>query len=114
MKDEFLEHILGSFPYPIVYVDLSHTMRYLNKPAEFHYCQLRGCKDLVDRPLFDCHNPKSKEQILAAVESFKNHSGEKFLGVSSDKLRIYMTPVRDEAGKLIGYFERYEGNFKKS
>ena len=114
MKAALLENILDAIPYEIVFVDLSHTIRYLNKAAKFQYYQVRGHKDLIGKSLFEYHNPKSKEHILAAVERFKNHGGEEFLSVSSENLRIYMTPVRDKQGELIGYFERYEANFTKS
>ena len=32
------------------------------------------------------------------------------LGVSVKNQRIYMTPVRDEGGNFMGYFERFELN----
>ena len=43
----------------------------------------------------------------------KNHGNEVFIGVGIKNQRIYMNPVRDEQGKLIGYFERYELNLAK-
>ena len=114
MEQKYLENILDAIHYQIVFVDLTHTIRFLNKQAKYEYCQVRGHKNLIGKSLFEYHNPKSKEHILAAVERFKNHGGEEFLSVSSNNLRIYMTPVRDEQGELIGYFERYEANFTKS
>lgn len=114
MQHDFLEHILDAIPYPIVYVDLTHTIRFLNKHAKFEYQQVRGHKNLLGKSILDYHNEKSKEMILAAVARFKKHGGEEFYSISSQNQRIYMTPVRDEQGDLIGYFERYEANFTKS
>jgi hypothetical protein len=35
------------------------------------------------------------------------------LAVTGKNERLYVTPVRDDAGELIGYFERFEGNYQK-
>ena len=113
MDNNNLKYILDAIPYPIVFVDLTHTIRFLNKYAEFEYQQVRGHKDLVGKSILAYHNDKSKEMILAAVERFKKHGGEEFSALSSHNQRIYMTPVRDEQGELVGYFERYEANFTK-
>ena len=37
----------------------------------------------------------------------------KITPVTSRNQRVYMTPVRDESGALVGYFERYELNQQK-
>lgn len=38
---------------------------------------------------------------------------ERFIGVNTRNLRIYMQPVRDPAGKVCGFFERFELNLQK-
>ena len=57
--------------------------------------------------------PFSEEKIRAAIEKLKSHGNEIFLGVSVKNQRIYINPVRDENGELIGYFERFELNLGK-
>ena len=109
-ENETMKYILDSFPYPILFVDAQHIIRYLNKTAKHHYYQMRGYDQLIGKSLFDCHNEASKEKVLAAFEKLKNHSNELFIGVSVNNHRIYMNPVRDEKGNLIGYFERFEMN----
>lgn len=109
-KTKITECILDSIPYPILFVDCDHIIRYLNKTAQYKYYQMRGYDDLIGKSLFDCHNEASRERILEAVEKLKNHGNEIFLGVSVDNHRIYINPVRDETGTLIGYFERFERN----
>lgn len=42
-----------------------------------------------------------------------DHANEVFLGVSVCNHRIYINPVRDENGELVGYFERFEMNIQK-
>lgn len=113
MKEEkMLAYILDSFPYPILFVDTEYIIRFLNKTAKFHYYEVRGYGDLIGKSLFDCHNDASKEKIMAAVEKLKNHSNEVYLGTSVSNQRIYLNPVRDEEGNLIGYFERFELNLR--
>ncbi len=110
---EIQNYILDSLPYPIVFVDKDHVIRYLNKTARFTYNQVRGYGDLVGKSIFDCHSEASREKILQAVEKLKNHGNEIFLGVGVNNQRIYINPVRDESGALIGYFERFELNLQK-
>lgn len=113
-REEMLGYILDSYPYRVVFVDTNHIIRYMNKAARYHYYEVRGYRDLIGKPLFDCHqSPKSKEAIIQAVEKLKNHGNEVYLGVNSYNERKYINPVRDENGELVGYFERFELNQAK-
>ena len=113
MDETTLRLILDALPFPIVFVDTTHTIRLMNKRARFHYYEERGYRDLIGKSIFNCHNETSKERILKIVETLKNHGREVFLTVSGKNERLYVTPVRDDAGELIGYFERFEGNYQK-
>ena len=44
-----LRGIVDSYPYPIVFVDDTYTIRFLNRYAQYHYYQERGYRDLVGR-----------------------------------------------------------------
>lgn len=112
-NEKIKSYILDSIPYPIVFMDCGHIIRYMNKAAKYHYYSERGYKDLIGKSLFDCHNENSKEKILAAFEKIKNHGNEIFLGISIKNQRFYLNPVRDENGELMGYFERFELNLQK-
>jgi DUF438 domain-containing protein len=112
-REDMMSYILESIPYPILFVDVNHIIRYMNKHAKFHYYEERGYRDLIGKSLFDCHNPHSKEKVLAAFERLKHHGNEFFVGVSMKNHRIYMNPVRNENGELVGYFERFELNLQK-
>lgn len=85
----------------------------MNKTAKYHYYEERGYKELIGNSLFECHNEQSKQRIIQAFEKIKNHSHEVFVGVNVKNQRVYMNPVRDESGELIGYFERFELNLQK-
>lgn len=112
--NRIMESILDSIPYPIVFVDCEHIIRYLNREAKHRYYQERGHNDLIGKSIFECHNEKSKLIIEKIFKEFVNHGEEAFLRLNVRNERIYMTPIRDEKGNLIGYFERFERNFVKS
>ncbi len=108
-----LEAILNSYPYPIVFVDKDFIIRYMNRYAQYHYYQERGYRGLIGKSLFDCHDRSaSKERIQAAFEKMKSDGKEAFVGVNLRNQRIYMQPVRDADGELIGFFERFELNLR--
>ncbi len=113
MDERTLRFILDALPFPIVFVDTTHTIRLMNKRARYHYYEERGYKDLIGKSIFDCHKESSKQRILDIVDKLKNHGREVFLAVTGKNERLYVTPVRDENGELIGYFERFEGNYQK-
>ncbi|MGN0478622.1 MAG: PAS domain-containing protein [Hominenteromicrobium sp.] len=112
-NEEMMAYILDSVPYRIVFVDTDHIIRYMNREARYHYYTVRGYDNLIGKSIFECHSEKSKEMLIAAVEKLKNHGNEIYLGVSVYNERKYINPVRDENGKLIGYFERFERNIQK-
>lgn len=106
-------YILDAIPYPIVFVDTDHIIRYLNKEARHRYYEVRGYDNLIGKSLFLCHGEKSRDAIIGAVEKLKKHGNEIYLGVSVYNERKYINPVRNEQGELIGYFERFERNLQK-
>lgn len=100
--------LLDAMPYPFVFADLEHVIRYMNKAAVRHYSEERGFKDLLGKSLFDCHNPESRRKILEAVEHFRKGGGELFLKINARDERVFIAPVRNAKGELTGYFERFE------
>jgi len=100
----FYRHLLDSLKDPFLFVDTDHVVRYLNRAAEGHYSQGAA---LLETSIFDCHSEPSNvviRQVFAAMQAGE----EERLITDDDKHRIYMRAVRDEAGALIGYYERYE------
>jgi DUF438 domain-containing protein len=105
--------LLEAIPYPVVFADLSHSIRFMNRRAKFEYEEMRGYRNLLGSSLLDCHNEQSCRQIREIVARFEKNGGEEFLTVTSRNQRVYMTPVRDDNGSLVGYFERFEANYQK-
>jgi DUF438 domain-containing protein len=99
-----LDHLLDSLKDAFVFCDLDHVIRYMNRAAFARYA---GRPAAVGRSIFDCHNDQSNEMILAIVKRFRSGEDEVFLTDRRGE-RIFMRAVRDEAGALVGYYERYE------
>ena len=113
MDANILKHILDALPFPVVFVDTDHIIRFLNRRARFHYYEERGYRDLVGCSIFACHNETSKERITGIVEKLKNHGREILLAINEKNERVFVTPVLNDEGEFIGYFERSEGNYQK-
>lgn len=95
---------------PIVICETDHKIVYMNPAAVERYAK-KGGASLIGQSLLDCHNDKSNEKIISIVEWF---------GMDSDNNRVftfhnpkenkdvYMIALRDENGRLIGYYEKHE------
>jgi nitrogen-specific signal transduction histidine kinase len=77
-ENEIRKYVLDAFPYPVIFVDTDHIIRYLNKAARYRYYEVRGYGELIGKSVFECHSEGSKEKILQAVEKLKNHGNEIF------------------------------------
>jgi DUF438 domain-containing protein len=93
---------------PIVFVDNDHVIRYLNKGAEDRYYRERGYTDLVGRPLLDCHNLESAQEIVRLYERLKDGEDEISFENAEKHERFTVVAIRDDHGKLAGYYECVE------
>ncbi|MBR2811091.1 MAG: PAS domain-containing protein [Solobacterium sp.] len=110
IDQEVLEGILDAYPYEVVFVDLTHTVRYMNAAAKRRY---EG-RVFIGSSLFNCHNERAKVKIEAFLERAENGEGEMFeLYNGKTGEREFFTPVRNQAGEVIGYFERHETPWDK-
>ena len=105
MNEEIYKAILNAYPYEIVYCDLTHTIRWMNSAALKRY---KG-RAQVGQSLFNCHNENSRLKIEAFLKRAETEEGEFFESLSTKRPeREFFVPVKDDQGKLIGYFERHE------
>jgi len=96
--------VLNSLADPVLVADPGHTVIYMNNAAVGHYT---GGEALMGTSLLDCHNEHSQKVMIEVLAGLR--SGEKERLISDDeKRRIYMRAVRDEAGEVVGYYERHE------
>lgn len=102
----FFKSILDMDRAPVVVCDLEHTIIYMNPVAIKRY---HG--DLTGKSLMACHNPKSCEMIEKVIKWFEdspeNNITYTFRNDKENK-DVYMVALRDESGKLIGYYEKHE------
>jgi len=108
MSHKIYDAILDSISSPIVFVDNTHTIKYLNKAARIRYYEKRGVSDLIGKSLFDCHSLLSERAIREIHARLQAGEDEVFLKVDQDRLKLTVVGVRDPDGKLIGYYERFE------
>ena len=99
-----LATLLDSLKDPFLFVDPGHTIRYMNKAAVAHYKEGAA---LLGRSLLDCHNEASRLQIVEILAAMEAGEEERLI-TDNAKHRIFMRAVRDPAGRLLGYYERYE------
>lgn len=96
--------LLDSITDPVVFVDLEHVIRYLNKAAIAHYAEGNA---LCGRSVFDCHNVDSQRQIIEIVDAMQAGEDERLI-TDNEQHRIFMRAIRAPNGRLLGYYERYE------
>lgn len=106
----FYKSVLEQDTAAIVLCNLEHVIIYMNPAAEKRY-QKRGGYALVGQSLLDCHNSKSNEMIEKVIDWFKKSSGNNRMYIyynEKENKDVYMVALRDDAGELIGYYEKHE------
>lgn len=102
------EAILDSIHHRLVFVDNDHVIRYLNRAARQWFYQKRGFSELVGQSIFDCHKPASREKLLELYARLQQGEEAVFVKITKENEKASMVAVRDEQGRLLGYFERFE------
>ncbi|MGM9625092.1 MAG: PAS domain-containing protein [Eubacteriales bacterium] len=106
----FFKSVIDQDAASVVLCDLNHTILYMNPAAVRSYAK-RGGESLIGKSLLDCHNPHSQELIRKPVawfgESPANNRVFEFHH-EKDNRDVYTIALRDDAGRLIGYYEKHE------
>lgn len=106
MTYELLKSIIDQDCAPIVVCDAESVIVYMNPSAVKRYR-----KDLTGSNLKDCHNEQSNEMIERVIAWFrKSRQNNRIYTFHNEKENkdVYMVALRDEAGDLIGYYEKHE------
>lgn len=104
--DRYFKSVVDQEAADVVICDLNHRIIYMNPAA-----LARHGKNLVGKCLFDCHNARSVQAIGRVTEWFLEDPSHNRIHTFFDKKEnrdVYMIALRDEAGKLIGYYEKFE------
>lgn len=104
IDDALLLPIIHSLKDPLLFVDTTHTIRFMNRAAVVYYSE---GDSLLGQSLLDCHNVQSQQVIVETLADMQNGLDERLI-TDNEKHRIYMRAVRDDRGGLLGYYERYE------
>ena len=102
----FFKSVIDSDTAPIVICDLEHTVVYMNPAATACYHT-----DLTGKSIKFCHNAKSNEKIDRVVAWFKEGNDNSVVYTyysEKENKDLYMVALRDDNGKLIGYYEKHE------
>lgn len=106
----FFKSVLEQDRCAVVLCDLDHTIIYMNPAAGERYAKWGGMA-LVGKSLLDCHTPQANQMIEKVVAWFGASREHDLIYTSrNDKENkdVYMVALRDESGKLIGYYEKHE------
>lgn len=107
---EFFKSVLEQDTAPVVICDTNHMIVYMNPAACEHYRKYGG-EALLGKSLLDCHNPRSGElikKILAWFSEDVSHNRIHTFYNEKQNKDVYMIALRDDAEKLIGYYEKHE------
>ena len=99
--------ILDGLHEPVVFADTDHIIRYMNQAGVAQY-QKSGGYALIGQSLMDCHNEHSCRIIREVFDRMVNEGVDEVEIYRRPGRIAYMTAVRDENGKLLGYYERYQ------
>ena len=106
----YFKSVLDQDRTPVVLCDLEHTIVYMNKAAALRY-EKRGGYSLVGQSLMGCHSPQSQVLINKVLSWFSESPDNNIIFESRNEEEnkdVYMVALRDEDGKLIGYYEKHE------
>lgn len=110
MIERLLKSVIDSDEAAVVICDLDHTVVYMNPAAVKRYAK-RGGAALIGLSLLACHNADSNKKINRVLEWFrkseKNNKVFTYHNAAENK-DVYMIALRDDTGKLIGYYEKHE------
>lgn len=110
MLSTYFKSIIDQDRCAVVVCDLQHTILYMNPAAAAQYERWGGAA-LLGRSLLDCHNADSCAAIQRVVNWFAESADHNLLFTHHNPRKnrdVYMVALRDEAGSLIGYYEKHE------
>ena len=111
---QFFKSIIDQDTEPVVVCNLLHEIVYMNPAAVDHYSD-EGGRNLIGLVIFDCHSHASAEKIDRVVKWFSESRENNIVHTSYNPKKdkdFYMVALRDDDGKLIGYYEKHISRVK--
>ena len=106
----YFKSIIDQDQCSVVICNLEHEIIYMN-PAAVERNGKRGGAGIVGQSIFVCHNRQSEELIRQVVDWFAESTAHNRIYTfhnEKENRDVYMIALRDEAGTLIGYYEKHE------
>ena len=106
----YFKSVLDQDTADIVICTPDHTIVYMNPAAISDYAKYGGAA-LLGRSVLDCHTPASKNRIAQVLDWFAespDHNQVFTYHSTTKNMDVYMVALRDDAGNLIGYYEKHE------
>lgn len=94
----------------VVICNTEHEIIYMNPAAITRYAKWGG-GELIGKSLLNCHNEESRKlikKVLMWFEESREHNIIYTFRNEKENKDVYMVALRDEDGKLIGYYEKHE------
>lgn len=107
---QYFKSIIDQDKSAVVICDLQHTIIYMNPAAISRYSKSGGAQ-LIGKSLLNCHNTKSGEIINQVICWFEKSGDNNIIYTfrnEKENKDVYMVALRDDNGKLIGYYEKHE------
>lgn len=108
--NQFFKSVIDQDQCAVVICNLEHEIIYMNPAAAARYVKWGGA-ELLGKCLLDCHNDKSVERIHKVLDWFGESNDHNRVFTSHNEKEnkdVYMVALRDEGGRLIGYYEKHE------
>lgn len=106
----YLKSVIEQDRSAVVICSLQHEIIYMNPAAKERYAK-RGGEKLLGQSLLNCHNEESNKLINRVVEWFSESADNNILYTyrnEKENKDVYMVALRDDCGRLIGYYEKHE------
>lgn len=107
---QYFKSIIDQDGCAVVICNLQHEILYMNPSAKARYAKSGGAQ-LVGKSLMGCHNEKSCEKIEKVIQWFEKDADNNIVYTfrnEKENKDVYMVALRDDDGKLIGYYEKHE------
>ncbi len=109
MLEQMMKSLIDQDRAAVVMCDLEHKICYMNPAAKLNYAAWGG--DLTGKCLLDCHNADSRRKIDEVIAWFQEDNSHNMIHTFYNEKQAkdgYMVALRDEDGRLIGYYEKHE------
>lgn len=104
--EKIFKSILEQDKAPVVICDTRSIVVYMNPASKQRYKA-----DLVGKSIKECHPAAANEKIDRVLKWFSDSAEHNIVYTyrnDKENKDVYMVALRDDSGKIIGYYEKHE------